>query len=727
MKHNRLVIISNRLPFHIDKSEDGTISVTRSVGGLTTALGPLHDKSGSLWVGWSDVEDADDILVKRGCIPIHLTSHQVHGYYDGFSNSTLWPLFHGFTQNARFNKKMWDIYVEVNEIFRDAIVEIARPGDIFWVQDYHLLLLPRLLRQAIPDASIGFFLHIPFPDYEAFRMLPWRNEILLGMLGADLIGFHTYDYVRHFLSSCRRVLGMDDHMGSFMIEGRSMKTDVFPLGIDYEKLSSTAKSPEVDDFVASLPVSRRSPDYKTLLSVERLDYTKGIPARLLALDTFLERYPEWIGHLELVLITVPSRESVSSYHALKKQVDELVGRINGKYSRFDWAPISYHYRSFDFEELCGIYRESDVMVATPLRDGMNLVCKEYLAVHDGRAGVLVLSEMAGAADELGEAIVINPFDQDALVEAIHQALMMPEEVQVRRNVSMQARLKRYTAEKWAEDFLDSLSEVKATQAHMDSHLLSEPATQELLHEYAQAHRRVLLLDYDGTLVGFSSDPSAVAPDDHLLEMLEKLGNREGNTVVIMSGRDQDTLGEWFGALPISLVAEHGVWYSERPENGGKRKWLLQEPLNDAWKQRIRPILEHYVDRTPGSHVEEKDYSLVWHYRACEKDLAARRAMEVKRNLADSIGELGLSLMDGNKVIEIKPANIDKGSAAHRWFRDPGYEFILAAGDDTTDEDMFRAAPEKAWTLRVGTPPTLAHFTVKDVAAMRRLLERLVDL
>ena len=728
----RLIIVSNRLPYRIDAGADGGFSFARSVGGLATGLGPLHDRMGNLWIGWADTgeealdderRDALDVaLAERACVPVYLEPELARSYYEGFSNSALWPLFHGFPQYARFEERAWEAYRAVNERFCEAVLAHAQPGDVVWVQDYHLMLLPALIRTARPDARVGFFLHIPFPDYETFRMLPWRSELIRGVIGADLIGFHAYDYVRHFLSSCRRIAGIENRTGTMTVDGRLAQADAFPLGIDYERFRRAAARPSAVAASADLVGEKGREGCKVMLSVERLDYSKGIPNRLHAFDAFLDRHPEWKGRVVLVLVTVPSRENVASYRALRQQIDALVGRINGKHATLTWTPIDYYYRALPFESLVALYAASDVMLVTPLRDGMNLVSKEYLACHDGGPGVLVLSEMAGAAYELHEALTVNPFDQEGMVAAFLRALTMPESEQRRRNAPMQRRLARYTSEKWAREFLAALDDVRARQDGMSAHLLGRTSGRRLVEAYRAARQRAILLDYDGTLMPFSDDPAQVAPDERLIALLRRLGEHDGNDVVVVSGRDHATLASWLGGLPVDLVAEHGVWFFDRES----RTWMLQEPLNDTWKDQVRAILEDFVDRTPGSLLEEKDYSLVWHYRTCSQELAERRVIELKNALSDGLGDAGLMLMDGNKVVEVKPQGVDKGHAAHRWFRDPANDFLLAAGDDRTDEDVFEAAPDGAWTIKIGAGPTAAKYALRDPREMRTLLEALAE-
>lgn len=727
-----LIIVANRLPLHLDDDES-TIKLIQSTGGLATALGPLHKRKGCLWVGMSDIPASEKKseraaaynakLEEAQCVPVYLTEKEQRGYYEKFSNSVIWPLFHDFPQNARFDAKAWQLYVQVNKKFCDAVLACSQPDDIIWVQDYQLMLLPKMLRDARPDALIGFFLHIPFPDYETFRMLPQRREVLEGLAGADLIGFHTYDYVRHFLSSYGRILGSDISLGTFFVDGRMVRTDTFPLGVDYEKFAQAGRSERVASIIESEENGLLAEEgMKNILSVGRLDYTKGVPELMNAYDVLLDRHPEWLGKIRLWLVCVPSRESVPSYAGLKRRVDELVGRINGKHALTNWVPVRYYYRSLDFDELCAMYLKADVMAVTPLRDGMNLVCKEYLATHDGGPGVLVLSEMAGAATELSEALLVNPFDCDSLADALEQALTMPEEEQLRRNRLMQRRLSRYTARKWAEEFMLALMRVHEDQTALDANRFTPALEQQMVKEYTAAHKRTILLDYDGTLVPFAANPSSTVPDEELLSLLHSLASDPANDVVILSGRDRMTLESWLSELNIDMVAEHGAWLW----NHVNRTWNMLKPLDNAWMPRVRPVLEDFVDRTPGSMLEEKDYSLVWHYRACSTEIAERRLDEMRTTLVPLVSDMGLQLAYGNKIVEVKMANVDKGSAAYRWLSREDREFTLAIGDDFTDEDMFHVAPEGSWTVKVGTGPTLARCTIRDYRQTRRLLSLLKD-
>ncbi|NPA97303.1 MAG: hypothetical protein GXO32_06855 [Crenarchaeota archaeon] len=413
---NKIIIVSNRLPVRVSKSNNA-ISIQPSIGGLATGLKHIHEKNPCIWIGWpgisleevswSERRYIEENLAERSLYPVFLSSEDIENYYYGFCNSTIWPLFHYFPEKARFEERFWHAYQRVNELYLNAVLEVYRDGDIIWVHDYHLMLLPLLLRQKLGnDAPIGFFLHIPFPSSEVFKLMPWRLEILRGILGADLVGFHTYGYVRHFLSAVRRLLGFENKLGRIFIEDRVVLVDAFPMGIDFESFVSLLSDNEVRRKIEEYKLSFQG--LKVILSVDRLDYTKGIPQRLLAYERFLSKYPEYIGKVVLVLLVSPSRIGVKEYAELKRCIDELVGRINGRFSTLDWSPILYVYKFTPLQDLLALYVVSDVALITPLYDGMNLVSKEYVAAKEGGDGVLILSEGAGASSELVEALIVNP-------------------------------------------------------------------------------------------------------------------------------------------------------------------------------------------------------------------------------------------------------------------------------------------------------------------------------
>ena len=655
-----------------------------------------------MWIGWPGIakpetgkqEQIRQDLQEYNMQPIFLDEEQIKHYYEGFSNETIWPLFHYFIEHTQYKQEFWRHYSAVNKAFAKAILQQYEEGDIIWVHDYHLMLLPAILREYLPNATIGFFLHIPFPSSEVFRLLPWRKELLDGVLGADLIGFHTSDYMRHFSSSVYQLIGVDQRLGKFYInDQRPVTVDAFPMGIDFDKFHKGVEQPAVQEQARTY--QEKFSSQHLMLSVDRLDYSKGILQRLRAFDLMLSQNPGYLGKVALILTVVPSRELVDDYKELKEEIDELVGNINGKYGNLDWLPIHYFYRSMDFETLLSLYKIANIGLVTPFRDGMNLIAKEYMASKVDGQGVLILSEMAGAAAELSEAMIINPNDLDQMAGAMVDALEMPEQQQVSANRTMQRRLKRYDIQNWTSDFLKRLNTAKQDQRALLSKYLDQSARLELLTAYYNAPKRLIVLDLDGTLMPVRDNPLESKPDIHLINKLQQLTQDPANTVVITSGRDRDTLEQWFGQLAIDVVGEHGAWIRKNEE-----RWINEQSRNQEWKADIYELLSQYAVKTPGSYIEEKEFSLVWNYRKADAWLSELRLRNLHEALYSAMSNLDLEIMEGNKVLEIKNAGVNKGRGVANWL-DDAYDFILAIGDDGTDEETFRIMPEEAYTIKVG--------------------------
>jgi len=708
------------------------VELVPSAGGLVSALSGYLERrkleqpeTEFLWAGWSGAELSDEeteqlrcaARERHGAYPLSLDAADMDRFYHGFCNGTLWPLFHYFPSYATYEEQDWETYQRVNERFCEELVALVEPGDEIWVHDYQLLLLPGLLRKRLPNASIGFFLHIPFPSFEVFRQLPtrWRGELLRGILGADLMGFHTHDYAQHFLHSVFRTLGYEHYLGQINVDGALRRAETFPIGIDYARFSQAAKSAEVAEARERMAegLARR----RVIFSVDRLDYSKGILHRLRGFEAFLSQYPEYLGQVTFVLLVVPSREQVTRYQRMKQELDERVGQINGRFGSVDWVPIVYQYRSVPFTELVALYNLADVALITPLRDGMNLVAKEYIASKPDGNGVLILSEMAGAARELGEALQINPNHTREIAEAINEALTMPAVDQARRMHAMQGRIEGYDATRWVEGFLDALRRTKDRQGRLATRHLGGAPLSDMLERHRRASQRVLLLDYDGTLVPLARTPGEATPDRELLMLLQEL-QTPSQTVYVVSGRDHRSLAEWFKDIPIRLVAEHGAW--ERDAAGN---WSMPKPLPDNWKKQLRPLLQSYVERVPGSALEEKDFALVWHYRlAVDQELATERAKELTDDVASFTANLDVQVLEGKKAIELRISGVTKGVAAAAAIAS-GPEFVFAAGDDATDEELFRALPREAVTVCVGSVHSHATYRLADYRELRAVLRQ----
>jgi trehalose 6-phosphate synthase/phosphatase len=731
----RLIIISNRLPFSLDKDGD-KVSLRQSSGGLVSAIKSYFENTTAqrgetmekMWMGVADFpqEDWDQVMAAHAedhdfsILPVFVDKDLYDKYYNGFSNSVLWPLFHYFSSLAKYEAPYFDAYVQVNQLFAEKVAPLLQPGDQVWIHDYQLMILPHLLRTRKPDATIGFFLHIPFPSYEIFRLLPteWKKTLLHGVMGADLIGFHTYDYVQHFLHSAKMLLGVENHFHNLQYLDRLVRIDLFPIGIDYNKFHDAAGDPEVEEYRNKIRANME--DKKIIFSVDRLDYTKGLMHRLNGFEYFLERYPEWREKMVFILNIVPSRDSIPAYNDRKKEIEEKVGTINGRFSSISWQPVLYRYNHLPFKEMIALYQAADVALITPLRDGMNLVAKEYVASSTGR-GVLILSELAGAASELSEAILVNPTDTSDVASSITRALAMPIYEQRNRMSLMQRRLQEYDVFKWVNDFMDQLAQVKQEQQKQSVKLLDEKAIAGIRRHYLRSKNRCLLLDYDGTLVPFSRIPSEAAPDNAVKELLLRLSSDTRNHVVIISGRDIPSLDRWLGTLPVTLVAEHGASFKMR-----NAAWQQMVSVSDLWKEEIRRIMQLFVLRCAGSFIEEKTNTIAWHYRNTQAGLGFSRSRELLNTLSQLIQNTTLQVIDGNKVIEVRIAGFDKGATALRIVGEMDPDFVLCMGDDTTDEDMFKALDGEAYTIKVNNGASAAQYTILSQQQVLPLLNTITE-
>lgn len=731
----RLIIISNRLPFSLDREGD-KLTLRQSSGGLVSAIKSYFENNANkdqlqekLWMGVADFpqEDWDQAVASHvadqdfGIIPLYMDNGLYDNYYNGFSNSVLWPLFHYFSSLAVYDSKFFDAYIQVNQLFAEKLAPLLQPDDQVWVHDYQLMMLPHMLRQRKPDATIGFFLHIPFPSYEIFRLLPaeWKKMLLQGVMGADLIGFHTYDYVQHFLQSVKMLLGVDNYFHNLQYQDRLVRIDLFPIGIDYNKFYSAASDPEVLEMCNKY--RNNLEDKKIIFSVDRLDYTKGLPSRLDGFEQFLERYPEWREKMVFILNIVPSRSSIPAYLERKKMIEEKIGTINGRFSSISWQPVIYRYNHLSFKELIALYQAADVALITPLRDGMNLVAKEYVASCASGRGVLILSELAGAASELSEAILVNPTDRADVASAIVRALAMPLYEQRNRLALMQRRLQEYDVVKWVNDFMDQLAQVKQEQLKQKVKIMDEKAMTAIRKHYQNSKNRCLLLDYDGTLVPFTRLPSEASPDNAVKEMLSRLTADPKNHVIIISGRDLSSLDRWLGSFPVTLVAEHGASFKMRNST-----WQQMVSVSDMWKEEIRRVMQLFVIRCAGSFIEEKANTIAWHYRNTQSGLGFSRSRELLNTLSQLIQNTTLQVIDGNKVVEVRIAGFDKGATALKIVNEMDPDFVLCMGDDTTDEDMFKALEGEAYTIKINNGASAAQYTILSQTQVLPMLNKLIS-
>ena len=724
---SRLLLVSNRLPVTVSRM-DGVVTVEPSMGGLATGLSGPHRDSDGWWIGWPGAlddlgpEERGQVLGKLQelrLLPIELSEEEVKGYYEGFSNRVLWPLFHYLLDHIPEEPVQWRTYAKVNERFADLVASIYREGDRIWIHDYHLCLLPKLLREAFPRAKIGFFLHIPFPAMEVLQALPWRNELLEGLLGADLVGFHTTGYQRNFSRSLSSLLGLPATLEGVRFQDREVRFATVPMGVDARRFAANAADPEVEAHARR--IREENAGQVILLGIDRLDYTKGLTRRLAALERLLERHAELREKVHLIQIAVPSRTRIEDYAESEQRVAELVGRINGAFSTERWTPVRYFHRGFTPRELAAFYRAADVMLVTPVRDGMNLVAKEYVACRVGEDGVLVLSELAGAAAELGEALLVNPYDVDGMERAIHRAIEMSEEEQRVRMRALRRRVFAADVHWWARTFLDYLDRSGGTTANASTYS-SDEDLERALGLLAAARHRVLFLDLDGTLIRFQGVPELARPDEELLELLRVLSRLPRTTVHVVSGRKREFLAEWLSDLDLTLHAEHGLWTRDP---GGP--WRMAADVSVAWKESFRPVMERFADETPGAFVEEKTASLGFHYRLADLEFGELQAGRLHEALRPMAEHDPVEILPGDKILEVRARGVDKGMVVAPALERVGpLAMALAMGDDRTDEDLFAALPADGLAIHVGPRPSAAPLRIRDVAGARAFLARLVQ-
>ena len=722
---NTLINVSNRLPVTVKDDQ-----ITKSSGGLVAALEGLpEDQFKTLWIGWPGAafpeQERQQQIARRlseeyGCIPVFLSEEVAIGFYEGFSNSSIWPLLHYLPMFLRYEPAWWEHYQSVNRTFTEKVLETAHEGDLVWVHDYQLMLVPAMLRKAAPGLKIGFFLHMPFPAYEIFRCHPRRSELITGMLGADRVGFHAFGYLRHFSSTVHRLLRIETGLTHISDEEHTAALGVYPIGINALRFQETLDSKEFHQRREEFRGAHQGK--RLVISVERMDYTKGILHRLEAIDNFLAKSKE-NNDVRFLFVSVPSREGIEEYQQLVKEVESRVGQLNGKYATLINTPIHFIHGSIPFVDLCALYALADTALVTPLIDGMNLVAKEFIACQRDNAGLLILSEFAGAAEELFNAFLVNPYDSAAVATTLQEALALPVEERRQLIVPMREHVLQYDARHWARSFIDDLVSGIADNGRTAKSNIK--AVRDEIEQAIRSGRRIaLFLDYDGTLREIEREPSAATPTAAVHELLHRLSQQPNVEVTILSGRSQEDLDAFLNAYPFRLIAEHGATW--RPP--GQKQWeRLDQKLNYAWKERLLPILRIYQQATPGSVIEEKRSSIVWHYRKAEEEFGTWKASRLEQGLSALTANHPIKVRHGKKMVEVTAAENNKGAALARVLeQNKSYGAVLCAGDDLTDESMFELNIPRMLTVKVGPGRTHARFRVIDPAAFRKLLDDLFN-
>ncbi|KAJ3102876.1 threalose-6-phosphate phosphatase [Phlyctochytrium bullatum] len=692
-------------------------------------VGQMHDKDGkAIDASQVTAQQKDALrqeLAEDNFVPVFLDDKVAYGHYEGYCKTDLWPLFHYIlwdtVTNGTLEARHWTDYVSMNQEIAERVIDAYHDGDIIWIHDYHLLLLPSLLRKALPRANIGFFLHTPFPSSEIFRCLPKRREILQGMLGANLVGFQTYSYARHFISSCTRVLGLESSPKGVDYKGSLVSVSIFPIGIDVQRVETRRKTQSVQEKIAA--IRDLYAGKKIIIGRDKLDQIKGVQHKLNAFEKFLTLYPEWQNKVVLIQVTSPpQRESPK----LESKVSELVSRINGSFGSLEFAPVHHYHQHLDQDEYFALLSVADIGLITSVRDGMNTTSHEFVVCQHENHGPLILSEFTGTAGSLSAAMLVNPWDYLGVANAINEALLMSKEEKFNKHQQLYAHVTSHTAGFWAKSFLREL--LKVCRIPDQSNPTPVLDYKHITDRYRATRRRLLMFDYDGTLTPIRKTPGAAVPSAEMLSYLTALAADPNNYVFVISGRDQACLDNWLGHIPkLGLSAEHGC-FIKYPEDG---KWVnLSEEIDLSWKAKVTEIFSYYTERTQGSFIEHKRCSITWHYRLADPDYGSFQAKECQNHLEDAIlSKLPVEVLIGKKNLEVRPISINKGEIVKRLLASrPNLDFVFCVGDDKTDEDMFKSlrrsdlAEDKYFTCTIGsaTKKTKASWHVSAP-------EQLIDL
>mmetsp|Transcript_24411 Transcript_24411/g.46252 ORF Transcript_24411/g.46252 Transcript_24411/m.46252 type:complete len:852 (+) Transcript_24411:471-3026(+) len=783
----RLVLVSNQLPLKVvcrdapnyvfDWDEDALLYQAKNgilvcgkddadfdvmfIGQLGVDIEPQHQD-----------EVSASLMARFNCAPVFLPFEVKERYYKGMCKQIMWPMFHYVlpmspSSAARFEPSLWQAYIAANKKFADRVVELLAPEDDFvWAQDYHLLLLPTLLRKRFHTVRIGFFLHSPFPSSEIFRAFPMRSELLRGMLNSDLVGFHTFDYARHFLSCCSRMLGLEfqSKRGSIELEyfGRRVRVRISPVGVHVARLREVMDTPESVWRKGELEAQFAG---KTLIvGVDDMDPFKGIDLKCQAMEALLKMHPELIGKVVLLQVANPARIINKEVVEMREQVLAEVARINAKF--VDYDPIELWERNVPLHERVALYSLADCVLVTATRDGMNLVPYEYVVCRNGNtddtkgvSSMLVVSEFVGCTPSLSGALRINPWSIEETADHVYRAITMPVNERCGRHDQHFRYVSQHSVFKWATSFVHALQNVSEDLPSMKTfglgfglgfRVVALPAhfrhldMAEILNHITTSSNICFLLDYDGTLTAERGCSLAIPPSVEVLALLNSLALEESNNVCVVSGRSRTELGEWLKSVPnLGLAAEHGCFF--RPN--GKTEWRAAQGstmLSDVatWKMIAMPILETYTEATDGSFVQDKESAVVWHFNNADPDFGVWQSKELLAHLEDLLVGYPVDVHIGNFTVEIKPKGITKAVAveqAMQQMKDDGKppDLVLCIGDDRSDEDMFigletlaktLGTPEcKVFSATVGQKPSRAPYYVNDQSEVIELLHAVVSL
>lgn len=720
-----MVVVANRLPFSLGTNpETGALVRKQCAGGLVTAVAPVVVETEGLWVGWSGLHlednnleipesDPNDQSPTAGLkssqvIPVTVPKKQFDDYYNGCCNATFWPLFHSMPDRATFQADKWEAYRQVNAEFARMTVEAVKrlhnqnPGSVplVWLHDYHMMLAANTIREKCDELNLpikmAFFLHIPFPSWDIVRLFPWDDELLQGILGCDSIGFHIEDYCLNFIDCCQRRLGCRVDRQQMLVEhnSRTVSINPLPISIPYDRFVELAKK--------APQVVKKNPQEQMLLGVDRLDYTKGLVHKIKAFKTLLQKHPQFIEHVTFLQVAVPSRTDVKEYQELKEELDQLIGRINGQFSTPNWSPIRYIYGCVSQDQLAAFYRDSSVAIVTPLRDGMNLVAKEFVACQTGEPGVLLLSPFAGAGITMHEALLINPYETNEFADTIYRALTMPKDEREMRMKQLRRREREHDVNFWLRNFLKTVDCLSDDERSLPAGRLL-PLTEEDFSHYlgpyvTESTRLALLLDYDGTLAPIAPHPDLAQMPPETRRVLERLSHMPDVNIAIISGRSLENVRSMVGIEGITYAGNHGF---EIIHPDGT---MFMHPVPHEFQVQLETLKQRLEEVcVDGAWLENKGSCITFHYREVPKEKEAaitNRAQELFK-------EVGIKIHHSHRAYEAQPAvTWNKGRAALYILRTLfGLDWCdrvstIFAGDDKTDEDAMRALKGMAITFRI---------------------------
>ena len=716
----KICIVSNRLPVTITK-QNGKFCLTQSNGGLATALKTVYENKNSLWIGWPGIitedekeqQEITELLKPLRLVPVFLSHTEWDGFYNGFSNNLLWPIFHYHPSFSNFDKSNWILYQKVNEKFAEIIHQHCNKNDLVWLHDYQLMLVPQYLNHDY----ISYFHHIHFPPKEIFNIIPWRIEILKGLLECKHLVFQTKQDADNFITTCNSFHKYLFTKDCLLENNFEYKVSYHPISIDAENFSKllTKKTVQANLFKLSQIYKNK----KVIISVDRLDYCKGILERLKAIELLFEENTQHIGKAVFIMIIVPSRMHVDAYEKHKLLVDQYVGKINSKYATEEWRPIQYYYQQFSPEQLVNYYALADICLITSLRDGLNLVSKEYVACRSETNGTLILSEMAGAAKELHYAIKVHPYDIEQIKDALLYALDISKEEAQLRMKDLKERVFSYTINEWLYNIFEEIKAQYPTLPLNNQLQANIQVLQSIKRKFTYAKKRMFFLDYDGCLRQLEKQADSAIPTEEIYNVLHQLSQLPETQVFIVSGRKFQELDEWFGHLPIHLIAEHGN--AVKKQNG---EWIFDQVFQKDVKFFMETELKKFHQLLKGSYYELKSGGFCFHYGNCSEELKKIYVPQLLQAVKQYMDDLQLPLKKhiSPNSVEIVPVKVNKGNGLMKWVSFTSDDFILAAGDEETDEDMFQVLPKTAYTFKIGDHKSIARYRMHEIEKFIHFLQ-----